>query len=108
MCIRDRYHNDEENMPEFTEDFPAFSGDYCITSTNRVFGWRPAMANNCKFDHSWLEIGVYLKLMGGDLEEIPGTMEQRLPLCSRRNSKPVGRPALRAYKFETKDVMIST
>ena len=33
-----------------------------------------------------LEIGIDLKLMGGDLGEIPGTMEQRLSLCSRGNS----------------------
>ena len=38
------YHNDEENMPEFRVDFPAFSGNYCLTSTNRRFGWRSAMA----------------------------------------------------------------
>ena len=32
------YHNDEENMPEVRDDFPDFSGDYCLTSTNRGFG----------------------------------------------------------------------
>ena len=37
--------SDEYNMPEFRVDFPAFSGDYCLTSTSRGFGWRPAMAN---------------------------------------------------------------
>ena len=30
--------NDDDNMPESGVDFPDFSGDYCLTSTNRGFG----------------------------------------------------------------------
>ena len=85
------------SMPEIKVDFPAFSGDYCLTSTNRGFGRQPTMGSNCEPDHSWLKIGIDLKLLEGDLGEIPGTMEQRLSLCSRGNSKPGDRPAVRAY-----------
>ena len=30
--------NDDENLPESRVDFPDFSGDYCLTSTNHGFG----------------------------------------------------------------------
>ena len=48
------------------EDFPAFSANYCFTSTNRGFGRQPAVGRNCKTDHGWLPLKlVKIEINGG-------------------------------------------
>ena len=72
MCIRDRCIIDVRVKHANEDNFPAFSGDYCLTSTNRGFGQQPAVGSNCNTDHGWLPLKlVKVEINGGPLRGNP-------------------------------------